>query len=203
VYPGGFRLADAGVDIKGRGVVLRTNYRNAAPIFQSASELVSGDPYNDLDGPSPNGHRTVDLTYHDGRVVRAEATDQADQVRRLVEAINGLPEEGSSPLADAAVLCRSRREVEEYHRLLPRAGIRVMRLEHYDGRSVDAIKLGTYRRAKGLEFKYVFLPGHDAGLSTETVDGAERERAELHRRQLFVAMTRARDLLWLGSIAGR
>jgi superfamily I DNA/RNA helicase len=25
-------------------------------------------------------------------------------------------------------------------------------------------KLGTYRRAKGLEFKYVFLPDHDAGL---------------------------------------
>ena len=201
VYPGGFRLADAGIDIKGRGAVLRTNYRNAAPIFQAASELVSGDPFNDLDGSSPNGHRTVDLTYHDGQVIRAEAADQADHTMRLVEAITGLPGQESSSLADAAVLCRSLREVKEYHRILTRADIPVMRLEQYDGQPVKAIKLGTYRRAKGLEFKYVFLPNYDADLPKRSADDADRERAELHRRQLFVAMTRARDLLWLGSIA--
>ena len=40
----------------------------------------------------------------------------------------------------------------------------------------------------------------DAPFDTET-DDAYRERAELQRRQLFVAMTRARDRLWLGSRA--
>ena len=30
---------------------------------------------------------------------------------------------------------------------------------------------------------------------------ADRERAEMQRRQLFVAMTRARDRLWLGTVA--
>lgn len=82
-------------------------------------------------------------------------------------------------------------------------------LEHYDGRAVDAVKLGTYRRAKGLEFKNVFLPRHDAvlanGTQADTAGGTEtsetaREREELLRSQLFVAMTRARDLLWLGSV---
>lgn len=33
-----------------------------------------------------------------------------------------------------------------------------MRLAEYDGRPVDAIKVGTFVRSKGLEFKYVFLP---------------------------------------------
>ncbi|CAM5648477.1 UvrD-helicase domain-containing protein OS=Streptomyces rimosus subsp. rimosus (strain ATCC/ DSM 40260 / JCM 4667 / NRRL 2234) OX=1265868 GN=SRIM_031770 PE=4 SV=1 [Streptomyces rimosus subsp. rimosus] len=72
------------------------------------------------------------------------------------------------------------------------------------------MKLGTYRRAKGLEFKYVYLPQHDAALANEAATGGSgatevpetaREREELLRSQLFVAMTRARDLLWLGSVS--
>ncbi|MFI0480876.1 UvrD-helicase domain-containing protein [Actinomadura sp. 9N215] len=213
VYPGGFRLADAGIRVKGRGAVLRTNYRNAATILEAALELVSGDPFDDLDGPSPNGRRTVDATYHDGRVLREDAADAADHDRRLIAAINDLTApDGTSSLAGAAVLCRSRRDIDHYHRCLSRAGIPVLRLERYDGRPVEAVKLGTYRRAKGLEFKQVFLPHHDADAAAATPNGqgepgeagdpAGRERAELARRQLFVAMTRARDLLWLGSVAG-
>jgi AAA domain/Nuclease-related domain/UvrD-like helicase C-terminal domain len=205
VYPGGFRLADAGIAVKGRGAVLRTNYRNAAAILEAAMDLVSGDPFDDLDGPSPNGRRAVDLTYHEGRVVRVEAADEEEHDRRLVEALRALAEEepdGAGPWAGAVVLCPSRREIGRYHRLLTRAGIPVLRLEGYDGRPVEAVKLGTYRRAKGLEFKQVFLPHHDAGLAgAADADAAARERAELARRQLFVAMTRARDLLWLGSTA--
>lgn len=211
VYPGGFRLADAGIAVKGRGAVLRTNYRNAAAILEAAMDLVSGDPFDDLDGPSPNGRRAVDLTYHEGRVVRVEAEDEEEHDRGLVEALRALADEepdGSGPWAGAVVLCPSRREIGRYDRLLTRAGIPVVRLESYDGRPVEAVKLGTYRRAKGLEFKHVFLPHHDAALTAATAadagtaDAAARERAELARRQLFVAMTRARDLLWLGSVAG-
>ncbi|WP_131743133.1 UvrD-helicase domain-containing protein [Actinomadura roseirufa] len=201
VYPGGFRLADAGLGIKGRGAVLRTNYRNAAPILETAMEVVSGDPFDDLEGPSPHGRRAVETTYHDGKVVRVRAGDGADHDRRLVEAIRALAEtaDGPAALAGAAVLCRSLRDVEDYRRHLTRAGVPVLRLERYDGRPAEAVKIGTYRRAKGLEFKYVFLPRHDAGLPAG--DDGDRERAELTRRQLFVAMTRARDLLWLGSVA--
>ena len=37
VYPGGFRLSDAGIDIRGdRGQVLRTNYRNSKEILDTA-----------------------------------------------------------------------------------------------------------------------------------------------------------------------
>ncbi|MFD0899614.1 UvrD-helicase domain-containing protein [Actinomadura sediminis] len=194
VYPGGFRLAEAGIGIRGRGAVLRTNYRNAAAILEAAMDVVSGDPFDDLDGPSPNGRRTVDPTYHGGRVTRERAADADEHDRRLVAALRELPD-----AADAAVLCASAKAIEHYAGLLGRAGIAVQRLEHYDGRPVDAVKVGSYRRAKGLEFKKVFLPLHDAGIAAEGDGDAARERAELARRQLFVAMTRARDLLWLGS----
>ncbi|WP_245974027.1 nuclease-related domain-containing DEAD/DEAH box helicase [Thermomonospora umbrina] len=193
VYPGGFRLADAGISVMGRAAVLRTNYRNAAPILDTALRLVSGDPFDDLEESSPNGHRDVELTYHEGRVVVAQAADAADHDRRLVEALSEAGPAGS------AVLCVSNR-VGHYHRLLTAAGFSVLNLEDYDGNPTDAVKLGTYHRAKGLEFKNVFLPHHDTLHMANGHTPVDRERAELARRLLYVGMTRARDHLWLGTV---
>ncbi|MET9600443.1 UvrD-helicase domain-containing protein [Streptomyces sp. NPDC006459] len=215
VYPGGFRLTDAGIDIRGdRGQVLRTNYRNSKQILDAALTVVADDAFEDLDGERTPGRRDVDLTYHDGDVVRVTGPTVEAHDRQLLDALRALPE---GALADTALLCPSMRAIGHYQRLLTQAGLAVCQLEHYDGRAVDAVKLGTYRRAKGLEFKNVFLPQHDTvfanGTPAETPGGTRggtrggtetpqttREREELRRSQLFVAMTRARDLLWLGSV---
>ncbi|MGW2813286.1 UvrD-helicase domain-containing protein [Streptomyces sp. NPDC001415] len=204
VYPGGFRLSDAGIDIRGdRGQVLRTNYRNSKQILDAALEVVADDSFEDIDGLRTPGRREVELTYHDGHVVRVTKPTLAEHDQALLEALAALP---ADALADVAVLCPSGRTIECYQRLLTRAGIPVCLLEHYDGRPVGAVKLGSYRRAKGLEFKHVYLPQYDTllqGGDTRGADAAEtaRERDELVRSRLFVAMTRARDVLWLGSVA--
>ncbi|MGY0060290.1 UvrD-helicase domain-containing protein [Streptomyces sp. LZ34] len=204
VYPGGFRLSDAGIDIRGdRGQVLRTNYRNSKEILDTALAVVAEDAFEDIDGLRTPGRRDVDLTYHDGQVTRVSEPTRTEHDQALLKALHDLPPEA---LPDTAVLCPSMRAIGHYQRLLTRADIPVCLLEHYDGRPVDAVKLGSYRRAKGLEFKRVYLPEHDAALphgpdttGTKTSD-TERERDELSRSQLFVAMTRARDVLWLGSV---
>lgn len=207
VYPGGFRLIDAGIDIRGdRGQVLRTNYRNSKQILDAALTVVADDAFEDIDGLRTPGRRDVDLTYHDGQVVRVTKPTVAEHDEALLDALRSLPQ-GARP--DAAVLCPSMRAIGHYQRLLARAEIPVCLLEHYDGRPVDAVKLGTYRRAKGLEFKRVYLPQHDAALpqgaqtdepGAAAVRETAREREELSRSKLFVAMTRARDVLWLGSV---
>lgn len=79
-------------------------------------------------------------------------------------------------------------------------GIEVQELDRYDGRPHEAVKVGTYHRGKGLEFKAVFLPGLSKGVfprpprDQQGPEEAEEAR-ELAISQLFVAMTRARDLL--------
>ncbi|GFE15683.1 DNA helicase [Streptomyces glebosus] len=203
VYPGGFRLSDAGIDIRGdRGQVLRANYRNSKEIVDTALSVVAEDAFEDLDGLRTPGRRDIDLTYHDGEVQRAVLPTPAAHDEALLTALRGLtPQE----LAGSAVLCPAKRAIEHYQRLLTRAGLRVCSLDRYDGHPVEAVKLGSYRRAKGLEFKRVYLPQHDTPPPTGTPDGrtpAETadERAELARSQLYVAMTRARDVLWLGSV---
>ncbi|MBF6049909.1 AAA family ATPase [Streptomyces sp. NRRL B-1677] len=203
VYPGGFRLSDAGVDVRGdRGQVLRTNYRNAKAVLEAALAVVAQDSFDDIDGTPTAGRRDIDLTCGDGRVTRVAAATLAEHDAALLAALHAL---GPGAWPDTAVLCRTGAERERYRRLLARDGIPAITLEQYDGRPVPGVKLGSYHRAKGLEFKHVHLPDHDApaaaGAGDGTDEGVARERRELHRSQLFVAMTRARDTLWLGSVS--
>src|SRR5262249_50024716 len=101
---------------------------------------------------------------------------------------------------DIGVLVPTNRLVEQVVRRLKVDGVRVQELERYDGRPSDLVKVGTYHRAKGLEFKAVFLPGLSKGTfpRAQTSDQTDDEAAEaraLAISQLFVAMTRARDVL--------
>ena len=75
-----------------------------------------------------------------------------------------------------------------------------MNLDDYAGERVDAVRVGTVKRAKGLEFKHVLVAQAPKALLTPT--GANDEDSngtdDLTRRELHVAMTRARDGLWVG-----
>ncbi|MBO4888500.1 MAG: UvrD-helicase domain-containing protein [Firmicutes bacterium] len=66
----------------------------------------------------------------------------------------------------------------------------------------DKVKLMTVHTAKGLEFPYVFLCGMNEGIfpsrKTRTKEGMEEER-----RLAFVAITRAREGLFLSEAEGR
>lgn len=65
----------------------------------------------------------------------------------------------------------------------------------------DAVKLMTIHAAKGLEFPVVFLCGMSEGIFPGKRANT-RERLEEERRLCYVAMTRARDRLFLSDAAG-
>ena len=73
------------------------------------------------------------------------------------------------------------------------------------GPRATGLRLATFYRAKGLEFAHALIPDRDRyprSRFAHESDDAYRERTELERRVLFVAMTRARDGLWLGTGPG-
>jgi hypothetical protein len=203
IYPGGFTLAEAGVSVAGRATVLDRNYRNAAEILDAALEVVAADSFDDLDPTPSSGRRAVSTARTGGRVLRVCATDAASQRVALLDALDWACRDGVRR-GDAAVLVPDNRRAHQWAATLAGAGVPAQLLTDYDGITSDAVKVGTYQRAKGLEFACVFLPDHDRAVSAQRADEPEesyRERASLARRQLFVAMTRARDRLWLGSHA--
>jgi hypothetical protein len=201
VYPGGFTLSEAGITVTGRAHVLRTNYRNTREVLEVASRMVSSDPFTDLDGELVPPQRELEIRRKGGAALTVRARDQRSLETALTRQILNTRDQLRVPLGDIAVLCLSLAQLEHWQRVLRNAGIPVVDLLEYDGVTTDRVKIGTFKRAKGLEFKYVLLPDLREGpvwrYDGES-DEAYRERAERMRRELYVGMTRARDGLWLG-----
>jgi len=185
--------------------VLKVNYRNATGILTTAMAILDGQPFDDIDGSVITTPASVETSYHDGTVVRVVAATADEHDNALITALTELTSDktvSDGRPGDTAILCARTRDVAYYHWLLLRAGLPVCKLSDYDGQPVNAIKVGTFLRAKGLEFKYVFLPRHDEALHDAQHGGlADTDRTALAKRQLFVGMTRARDLLWLSTVA--
>jgi superfamily I DNA/RNA helicase len=204
IYPGGFNLTALGLQVRGRSVVLNHNYRNTRQVFQTAQAVVAGHSFDDGGERPEPGARTVEVTRTgpDPTIVAMAAEDDHDLA--LAEAIEAAIQNGSN-LGDLAVLVPRQSEAEHYLELIERLGLPAQHLKDYDGKPNGLVKVGTYQRAKGLEFKLVYLPRLDADGLREAQrpdedDESHRERLALLRRQLFVAMTRARDGLWLGYV---
>jgi len=69
--------------------------------------------------------------------------------------------------------------------------------EHQAGEGSDALQLMTVHSAKGLEFDVVFLTGLEEGLFPHEGAVTERDGLEEERRLAYVAITRARERLYL------
>ena len=67
----------------------------------------------------------------------------------------------------------------------------------------DAISMMTIHAAKGLEFKRVFVVGLEQGLFPAERMAKNTEEREEERRLMYVAMTRAKDMLYLTHAATR
>ncbi|WP_208320425.1 UvrD-helicase domain-containing protein [Salinibacterium sp. ZJ77] len=206
IYPGGYTLAELGISISGRGVVMSQNYRNTAEIARFADSLVRESSFVDIEtgggaaadaaeylrsGPKPTVARFGTKPRHDAAVV--------DYVRDATS-------DATIRLGDIGILAMYQHQVNDLIAALTAAGIPAINLEKYTGQAVDAVKVGTIKRAKGLEFKLVAVARAplallDGGSAKAEIGSAERERIALELRELYVAMTRARDGLWVGVLA--
>lgn len=203
IYPGGFTLAEAGVSVAGRGTVLDVNYRNTREILQFASMLVRDDEFADIEGATARGDRPAQVPRGGPKPVYVRCASPADRHRRMVARVQEVVAEVGTNFGDVGVLAVSRRGVEAASEALRQAGIPAVNLEQYDGVPVNRVKVGTVKRAKGLEFKQVLVVDPYASWFTQKAEGlddVERERREYRLRELYVAMTRARDGLWVASV---
>jgi hypothetical protein len=205
IYPGGSTLAEAGVSIAGRSVVLTTNYRNTAEIADFAGLLVRGDQQTDIEGATVTAD-TAQTPRRGPRPVYTVFPSRAVHDRSLVERVRRIVADSEESgrgvrLGDIGVLALYSWHAAEAAEALAEAGIPTVDLAAYDGTPKNAVKVGTIKRAKGLEFAEVLVvrtPPYLVQSGSDAPDDASAERTTLQRRELFVGMTRARDGLWVG-----
>jgi DNA helicase-2/ATP-dependent DNA helicase PcrA len=115
----------------------------------------------------------------------------ADRIENLAELVNA-----AAAFTDEAREVESGETVDPLTAFLTHAALEAG--EHQAGEGQDALQLMTVHSAKGLEFDVVFLSGLEEGLfpHEQSVSG-ERDGLEEERRLAYVAITRARNRLYL------
>lgn len=159
IYPGGYTLRQAGIEVRGRTTVLSVNYRNTDEILNAAMAVAGDNRVHDLAEQFRRGDDRADTSRRGPRplLVRTSGFDsQLDEiVRRIGEITEADKDIGPG---DIAVLVPMNHQVKKVCDRIRRTRFGVQRLEKYNGRPNDLIKVGTFHRGKGLEFKVVFLP---------------------------------------------
>ena len=121
--------------------------------------VAGGSDVEDLGEDYRRGDQLAETARTGPMPILVRASDPDDQIDRIAEMIEEMAalEDPIEP-GDVAVLALWRNRVGKIEKLLKAQGCRVQKLDNYDGRPNDRIKIGTYHRAKGLEFKAVFPP---------------------------------------------
>ena len=201
IFTRGFSMKQVGIDISGRGVVLRKNYRNTRQILDAAFPLVAGDWEADAQqaGLDANELQPEFSTREGSRpiVVRCRSVDE--ELAFIIREIRFLLHYDQYEPSDICVMARTPYYRDNIYQALQSAGLRpvmIRREEETDGKSWDGVVVCSLHQAKGHEFAAVIIVGAVVGaLPPAGHDDADHMAEE--RAVLYVGMTRARDILYV------
>ena len=178
------------------------NYRNTQPIIHAAMACAGAETVNDLGDEYRRGDSNPVALREGARPRLVRAGNLPGQIAHVAAEIDRLCAAGELGPGDVGVFASSNAAVERTLNHLADHGIDCQNLRQFDGRPNRSVKVGTFHRAKGLEFKVVFLLGLSDQFfprprRRDQTDAEFQEQRALQVSELFVAMTRARDSLFL------
>ena len=199
-----FSWAALGVDVRGRSLTLKVNYRTSHQIREKADRLLPGF-LADIDGRQEDRAGTVSV--FNGPVPEIRLFDTADEETYAVgELIKTAVADGIKP-DEVALIVRTRTAIPRARAAAAAAGLEVAEITPRKEGPVSAVRVGIMHLAKGLEFKMVVVMACDEEfLPLKERIEAVADEVELddvyatERHLLYVACTRARDRLFLTAI---
>ena len=208
IFPGGFcrsSLKQINIDIGKRYRVLDSNYRNAEAIYEAARQVRGVDCVTGAKADLSSVQTHLKGQGYKPQFVKVRPGGDKDFVG---DKIDEILREGCTESHHIGVLTRDRKDAQELKTFLEQErGFNCMLI--WKGNDTGSgIRLGSFARTKGLEFRVVLipylarsrfpqlLPSGDSDSSAIDRDEA-REALLLERGYLYAAMTRARDQLYL------
>lgn len=180
-----------------RSYAFKKNYRNTKEILTAAYGLIEGYEFADVDEDNLAQPLTPDFATRHGEkpfVVRCRST--AEEIGFVATQITELLDDKSKPTnSNICVIAPSQRVRDAVCSELGRRKIPWAELREDTGFDASRVKISTIESAKGHEFANVFIAGLVDGVLPRvnvTEEDLPREAA-----RLYVAMTRARDILYL------
>ena len=201
IYDNHVSLARVGINVRGRSKRLTVNYRTTQEILQLAVAALGQAVTTGLDDEADTltGYRSP---LHGRRPEVFAAAGRDAELDALVQRIRGWREEGIEPHA-IGIAARSSSLGKQATAALQAEGIHVVSLSARTRK--NAVRVGTMHGMKGLEFQAVAVigvadgtvPAPSAVTPAEADPVAHAQDLQRERCLLFVALTRARDHLYI------
>ncbi len=199
-----FSWKSLGIDVRGRSVSLRVNYRTSHQIRAQADQLLPSS-VTDVDDLKEGRRGTVSLFDGPDPVVRLFADPSAESQAVgawIAERLN----EGCAP-EEIGLLVRSSAQMNRARAAAKAAGAKATEFDEKVETLPGAISISAMHLAKGLEFKAVAVMACDdevlplqERVEAVTDEADLQEVYETERHLLYVACTRARDRLWVSGV---
>ncbi|MGB3328025.1 MAG: UvrD-helicase domain-containing protein [Thermomicrobiales bacterium] len=169
---------------------LSMTYRSPDAILQPAQRLIAHNTERLEKGVSS-------ARLEPGEVIVHAAANPADRIARLVKTVRTLHDERGIDWMDIGILVPEGRQQTPIQTALQRAQIPVVintGKADPNRPAEDAVELSTIHRAKGRQWRAVFLPMSGEGEMPDA-HSIRSGHLEADRRALYVSMSRAADVL--------
>ncbi len=194
-----FSWKGLGVDVRGRSVTLKVNYRTSHQIRRAADRLLPRS-VRDLDGISDDRAGTISV--FDGPEPEVHVCASQDEERnRAAQVLTDALGAGFTP-SEIGVFVRSEAQLARARAAVRAAGMQARSLVERAREEENTVLVGTMHLAKGLEFPMVLLMACEQDVLPleerieQVADEFELDEVLTTERQmLYVAVTRARDRL--------
>lgn len=204
IFQQAFSWKALGIDVRGRSVGLRINYRTSHQIRTKADRLLPS-AVTDVDGMKEGRKGTVSLFDGPEPVIRL-FPDEGAEIAAVGAWIADRLREGHAP-EEIGVLVRSSAQIARARAAVKAAGVKATEFDEKVEAVPGAVSISAMHLAKGLEFRAVVVMACDdevlplqARVEAVTDEADLEEVYETERHLLYVACTRARDSLWVSGI---
>ena len=198
----------AGINVRGiRSRKLKINYRTTEPIKRVAVSVIKGIDFDDMDGGQETTKGYVSLI-HNGEVPIYKMVGDANA--EVEQVISWLDEclKNNIKLHEICIAAPSMQLMKSLQSRLHRDGTayRILKGSQNQG-CTEGVDLCTFHSLKGLEYRVIILIGvNERNMPSKVSDGypfsgmdkvAQKEFLSSKRSLLYVAITRARQLVFI------
>lgn len=198
----------AGVSIRGRSRQLKLNYRTTEYIRRAATAIVSNLEVDNFDGEREELRGYSSLIQGGERPIYRQVADETEELDQVTAWIQGCIARDIRP-SEICIAAPSDRSVKAKLVALEKQGYTCydVRRPRQRDRKVESIAVSTYHSLKGLEFRVVILTGvnsrefpakaEECPVYVGSDSISQQEFLDSKRSLLYVAMTRAREVVYL------
>ena len=198
IYSRSQSMGSLGIDLLGRSVVLRKNYRNTKEIMAAANSLKQSEGVGRFDEDPAASQLNAIPSANSGQKPLLMVAETAEAERAaIIREIRYLIKDMKVPPAEICCLARVSGLRTALIRGLEAAGIAAATFIAEAPNVEDTIRVSTLHDSKGHEYRAVFIAGLYEGVIPLSFAEDNDEELEREAALLYVAITRAKQLLYL------